>query len=198
MVIDLDYSQLRSAVGLSDVTSDSLIKYDYLLSLNLGLFSLRKPRLLAFKSESFELKELFKVDNSMTLVILNGKSTHKTNYIRYLLSDGSRDPTTLDINNFVLSDSMNRIATVDLRVLFHDYTGKLSKGELFHINSVLTLMFGGIINYPIGINYVNDRLNKIGNVYSVYKERHSLYVALHDKKLVPKALSSMSTTSKVT
>jgi len=197
-MINLNYDDLFAAAGLDSPNLESILNEDYLTNIKLSLLRFIKKGTSSSSDYKLKTEDVMFVSPEQSSVILDPSLKIKSGYIKLILGCKINNPIFLDIDNFIFNEYGNRASTTDFRIIAEDYTGNLSKGELLHLVSVLTLISGKVIFTPIGVTHLNDRYNKFGILSIIQTEGKVLHAKLLSKNdMQPRSLPNLRTSTKI-
>lgn len=117
---------------------------------------------------------MFEVENS--LKILNNVKL-KEQYQDIILDNS--ETHFLNVDNFAFNRDGTKVATKDFRVLVDDLNGSVTREEMLHVISIASLMLSGLIEYPIGSDYIRGILGKYGYTEFTFQENGYLHITIN-------------------
>jgi hypothetical protein len=141
---------INGKTGLSEIVSSEYIKnFDLTLQCfeNIGLFGAEK-----------RVKTIMEIDDPLD--VLNS-DVIKESFENVLFESISRK-RFINVENFCFTRDGTKCATKDLRILINDNRGDIPREMLLHIASIAASMLTGIIEYPIGYDYISNYMEKYG------------------------------------
>lgn len=165
-----------------------IVSSEFLSQLNLSIQHYNSRKLALFKNYNYDKTiTLFSVENVDQIQI---SQEILDNYLDILLeSDVSRRFISED--NFCFSKDGTKLATKDLRILIDDLKGIIPKEEMLHIASIASLMLGGLIEYPVGYDYIKDIMLKYGYTEFSYQDNGYLHITIKEnQKYKPSILNN--------
>jgi hypothetical protein len=137
--------------GLSDIVDSNYIK-------NLDL------TIQAFENHGFFGAPLRKIENIM--VIDNPLDVLTSEKLKQDFQDIILEPTRrkrfIGVKNFYFTKDGRKCATGDLRVLVSSDRADIPNETMLHIASIGAMMLVGIMDYPLGYDYIREFMQRYG------------------------------------
>lgn len=168
-----------------DNSISKVVVEDYIRNFDLTIQYLSSKGIFGYNKNK-ELVTLFEFDNSSDII---NNLNDRTNYINTILD--FRSKKFMNINNFCFNKDGTRIATKDFRILVDDTRGAIPREEQLHIISVATLMLSGIIEYPIGCDFIKTKMKKYGLTDFIYQENGYLHIKIDKKEDITKGTGKL-------
>lgn len=175
-LIELERSKILEFV--KNAMLSKIVEEDFIFSLNLSLQEFKfKPRVNLKTWFTKDISDVMRIDEPQEILLNND---FKKSFIEILM-EGGFTHKFIHVDNFSFSSDSSKIATKDFRILIDDLKGTVPKDVKLNIASVAAMMLSGIIQYPIGYDYITDKMKKFGYTSFEYQGNGYLHITIAPK-----------------
>lgn len=171
-MLEMSNSKIREILELNGVTR--IVVPEFIRGYDISIQCFKTRGILGNSKNYQEILNVMEINQPIAVL----ESDELIMNFQDILLENSKNKRFISQENFCFNMDGTKLATKDFRILIDDFNGNIPKELLLHVGSIAFCMLTGIIDYPIGYDYIKSIMLRYGETEFFHFSEAYLHITI--------------------